>query len=334
MKAAYYERRGPAREVLAVGERPKPAPAAGEVLVRVAASGINPSDVKTRAGNMGPMPVPLVIPHCDGAGAIEAVGDGVPAERIGERVWMFNVNRTPDGFGQGAIGTAAQYVAVPAALAVPLPDKASFAEGACLGVPAMTAHRACFVGGPLRGKTVLVTGGAGGVGFYGVQMAKLDGAAKVIATVSSPEKAALARDGGADVTIDYKREDVVAKIREATGGAGVDHVVEVDFGANLPVTLEVLKPHGSIAPYASAAVTQPAFDYPRFMRKEAALYGVYVYVMSDAAKAAAAHDINRWIAAGQLRHAVAARFPLERIAEAHESVESGRLMGNAVVEIG
>jgi NADPH2:quinone reductase len=333
MKAVYYERRGPAREVLMAGERPMPAPAKGEVLVRVAASGINPSDVKTRAGNMGPMPAPLVIPHCDGAGTIEAVGDGVSSDRVGERVWLYNVNRTPDGFGQGTVGTAAAYVALPSAQAVHLPDKASFVEGACLGVPAMTAHRACFVAGSLRGKTVLVTGGAGGVGFYCVQMAKLDGA-RVIATVSSAEKAALARDGGADVTIDYKREDVVKRIREATGGAGVDHVAEVDFGANLPVTLEVLKPHGVIAAYASAGVTQPAFDYPRFMRKEASLFGVYVYVMSDAAKAAAAHDINHWIGAGQLGHAIAARFPIERVIEAHETVEAGRQLGNVVVEIG
>ncbi|MBM3486311.1 MAG: NADPH:quinone reductase [Alphaproteobacteria bacterium] len=332
MRAVYYERRGAAREVLVVGERAKPKAARGEVLVRVAVSGVNPSDVKTRAGQTVPMTAPLVIPHCDGAGTIEAVGDGVPAERVGERVWLYNVNRTPDGHGQSAIGTAAEFVAVDAQFAVRLPGNVGFAEGAGLGVPALTAHRACFCAGPLAGKTVLVTGGAGAVGFYAVQMARLDGA-RVIATVSNEEKATIARDGGADVVIDYRREDVARRIMDETRGGGVDHVVDVDVAANAPIIQAVLRPEGVVAPYATGAKPAITFENTVMMRKGAQIRWVYVYTMPWAAQAAAAEDVNRWLKAGRLRHRIAAHFPLERIVAAHELVESGRQIGKVVVDI-
>ncbi|HEU5320133.1 MAG TPA: NADPH:quinone reductase, partial [Methylomirabilota bacterium] len=249
MRAAWYERNGPAAEVLRVGELPVPEPGPGEVRVRVVASGLNPNDVKARAGSR-PMGYPRVVPHQDGAGVIDAVGPGVPAARVGERAWLYIVQ------WQRPWGTAAEYTVVPARLAVTLPAHTSFAEGACLGIPAVTAHRCLFADGPLAGQTVLVTGGAGAVGHYAVQLAKWADAT-VIATVSSPEKAALAAAAGADHTVNYRTGDAAAEILELTGGAGVDRIVDVDFGANLPVSARVLKTSGTIAAYASTGEPEP-----------------------------------------------------------------------------
>lgn len=330
MRAISYRRFGPAAEVLELGELPDPRPGPGELLVRVHASGVNPSDVKTRAGLRGTIPFPRIVPHNDGAGIVEAVGEGVDPARVGQRVWLYNANRSPDGMSQGAIGTAAERVAVPAAQAVPLPEGTGFVEGACLGVPAMTAHRAVFADGAPAGKSVLVTGGAGAVGYYAVQFARLAGA-RVFATVSSAEKAAHARDAGAAAAIDYKREDVAARLLELTGGEGVDRIVDVDFGANLEVGQRVLRPGGVIASYASMAAPRPAFDYYGFMFKNAVFRFVFVYAMDEAAKAAAARDITALLEQGKLRHLVAGSFALEETAAAHEAVESGKAIGNIVV---
>ena len=330
MRAVSYRRFGPAAEVLEVGTLPDPSPGPGEVLVRVHASGVNPSDVKSRAGRRGSNPDPLIVPHNDGAGVIEAVGSGVDQARVGERVWLWNTNRSPDGSTQGKIGTAAELVALPAAQAGPLVGEATFVEGACLGVPAMTAHRAVFADGPVRGKTVLVTGGAGAVGFYAIQFAKWGGA-RVLATVSSVEKSNHALAAGADATIDYKREDVAARVGELTGGAGVDHIVEVDFGANIETSTKILRPGGCIAPYASMAAPNPAIDFYGLMGKNAAVRFVLVYSMDDAAKAAAVRDITAMLRQNQLKHLVAATFALDEIVAAHEAVESGRMVGNVVV---
>lgn len=331
MRAISYRRCGPAAEVLEFGELPDPHPGPGEVLVRVHASGVNPSDVKTRAGLRGPIAHPRIVPHNDGAGVIEAVGEGVDRARIGERVWLWNANRDfADGAHQGAVGTAADRVAVPAAQAPPLPDGTGFVEGACLGVPAMTAHRAALADGPLDGRTVLVTGGAGAVGHYAVQIAKWAGAT-VFATVSSAEKAGRAQAAGADAVIDYKREDVAARVLDLTGGRGVDRVIEVDFGANLETNLRLLKPGGAIAAYASAAAPKPALDFYPFMNRNAAFRFVLVYAMEADAKAAAVRDIDVMLRQGRLTHPVAATFALEETAAAHETVESGRATGNVVV---
>src|SRR5512134_1354215 len=198
MRAAWYERTGAAREVLQIDDLPTPEPGDGEVRVRLATSGVNPSDVKTRAGlRSATLPFPRIIPHSDGAGVIEAVGAGVPSSRIGERVWIWNAA------WKRASGTAAQYVVLPDAQAVRLPDAVPFDAGACLGIPALTALHAVRVDGGVTGKTVLVTGGAGAVGHYAIQMAILSGARRVFATVSSPDKAALAHKAGADLAVDY-----------------------------------------------------------------------------------------------------------------------------------
>lgn len=324
MRAAWYERNGPAHEVLQFGELPDPIPGPGEVRVRLHASGINPSDAKGRSGNRA-MAAPLVIPGSDGAGVIDAVGPRVPKRRIAERVWVY--------YGQHgrAHGTSAQYIALPAYLAVPLPKKISYAAGACLGVPVMTAHRCVFCEGPVKGKTVLVTGGAGVVGHYAVQLARWGGA-RVIATVSSAEKAAHAKRGGAHAVIDYRTEDVSARLKEITGGAGVDRVVDVELGVNLPTYAAVLRPNAAIACYASVAKQEVALPL-RLRQLNLTLRMVYVYTMPEAARRKALADIARWLEEGRPKFTFAQRFPLMRIADAHEFVEHGQRMGHVVLDV-
>ena len=332
MIGASYKARGPAREVLEIGELPDPVAGAGEVLVRVHASGANPSDVKTRAGNMGPMTVARTVPHSDGAGVVEAVGAGVSRRRVGERVWLYNVNRTADGQGQGETGTAAELVAVDAALAVPLANGVSFEEGACLGVPAMTAHRAVFADGPVEGQSLLVTGGAGAVGAMAIQMAKAAGA-RVIATVSGAEKAAAAQDDGADAVVNYKTEPLVAAVLAANGGKKLDRVVDVDFGSHVNLTPEILKPSGIVAAYASMGAPQPTLQYYPLMFNNTVIRLVFVYAMAEAAKRAAERAIDDLLRAGALRPRVAETHPLAEIAAAHETVEGGRQIGNVIVKV-
>ena len=324
MLAAWYEKNGAAREVLRVGEQPDPVPERGEVRVRLRASAVNPSDVKARAGNRPVIP-PRVIPNSDGAGEIDRVGPGVPRRRLGQRVWVYN------GQWQRASGTSAQTIALPAALAVPLPGKLSFAEGACLGIPVMTAHRCLFADGPIHGMTVLVAGGAGVVGHYAVQLARWAGA-RVIATVSSAEKAAHARKGGAHATIDYRTENVAERLGALTRGKGVDRVVDVELGINLPTYEKMLRPAAMIATYAAAA-TQDSVLPSRLRQRNITVRMVFVYTMPDAAKRQAFADIRRWIATGRPKFAIAARFPLAEIAAAHETVESGKKIGHVILDI-
>ncbi len=326
MKAAWYADFGPAAEVIETGEVETPAPGPGEVRVRIAASGVNPVDVKRRKGGRGAMEAGRVIPHFDGAGVIDAVGDGVPETRIGERVWLYEAQ------WQSAAGSAAEFTVVAADRAVALADGTSFAEGAALGIPAMTAHRCVYADGPVDGQTVLVTGGAGAVGRYAVQMAKLGGA-RVVATVSSAAKAAQAEAAGADHVVDYKTEDVAARIREVTGDAGVARIVEVEFGGNLATSLEVLAPNGVIAAYASDAALEPAVPFYRLAYANATVRHVLVFGMPEAAKQHAVADITRWLEAGDLGHHIGQRFTLAETAAAHRAVEAGAF-GKVVVEIG
>ncbi len=327
MRAAWYEKNGAAREVITTGELPDPQPAAGEVRVRICASGVNPSDVKRRSGNLGQkVTVPRIVPHSDGAGVIDAVGDGVPGSRIGERVWLYNAQ------WQRALGTCAELCCVPQALACPLPDDVEWAAGASLGIPAMTAHRAVFARGKVRGKTVLVTGGAGAVGHYAVQIAKWGGA-RVIATVSSPQKAALARAAGADDILDYRADDVGLSVQEMTVGAGIDHIVEVDFGANLETSIKVLKPNGTIAAYASSREPEPRLPYYPLMTRGIGIDLVYVYILPPDARLQALSDLDAMLRAGFLQHNIGARFALDETAAAHEAQESGAIAGNIVIEV-
>ena len=323
MRAVWYERNGSA-EVLQLGDMQESEPAQGEVRVRIISSGVNPSDWKRRQGLTRPMDFPRVIPHQDGAGTIDAVGESVPESRIGQRVWLYEAQHNRP------FGTAADYSVQPAHHAVPLPANTSFTEGACLGVPAMTAHRCVFADGPVDGKTVLVTGGAGAVGNYAIQFAKLAGA-RVISTVSSDHKAGIAMEAGADHVVNYRTEDSVKRILEITGGAGVDHIVEVDFAGNFNVSREILGPNSVLAIYAAGMSPQPPVPLG-FKSSNVNVRFVMVYDMPEPAKEAAAQEINRLLEAGKLRHLLGPRFPLESIAQAHQAVEGGAI-GNVTVDV-
>ena len=318
MRAVWYERLGPAHEVLEAGEIPDPQPGPGEVRVRIAYSGVNPSDVKRRAGsNVAAMPFPRVIPDMDGSGVIDRTGPGVDERRVGERVWLHSTQ------WKRAFGTGAEYAVTPAGRAIALPKNVSLEAAASLGVPAMTAHRAVFGPGPVTGRTVLVTGGAGAVGFYAIQLAKWAGA-RVIATVSGDEKAALARKAGADAVVNYRS----AKVEET-----VDHIVEVDFGANLAQTLACLKDGGSVATYASMGKPEPVIPFYPMMFKNLRLLWVFVYEMPAEAMETAAHDVNAWLATGRAVFPPFTKFPLERLADAHVAVEKGAV-GKVLVQCG
>lgn len=324
MLAAWYEEKGAAQEVLQLRELPTPDVGPGEVRVRVQASGVNPSDTKRRA--RPGMEFPRIIPHSDGAGVVDRVGEGVPPSRLGERVWTWNAQ-----FGR-PFGTAAEYVVLPSVQAVRLPDNTSFEEGACLGVPCMTAHRCLFADGPVRDQTILVTGGAGGVGIYAIGLAKWTGAT-VIATISSPEKARIARIAGADFTLNYRTENVVERITELTGGRGVDRVVEVAFAANLPVSQSVLKDNGVISTYGSDADTRPTLPFFELLQKGITVHFVQVYRLPQDARQQAISDIGTCLDSGVLRHFVTRRFSLDGIVRAHEAVETGHMAGKAVIDL-
>ena len=323
MKAVWYEQNGPAG-VLQVGEMADPEPGPGEVKVRVVSSGVNPSDWKRRQGLTRRIDFPRVIPNQDGAGVIEQVGEGVPASRVGERVWLFEAqNNRP-------FGSAAEYTVQPTGHAVLLPGNTTFTEGACLGVPAMTAHRCVFADGPVDGKTVLVTGGAGAVGNYAVQLAKLAGA-NVISTVSSDQKARIAVEAGADHTVNYRTEDVAQRVSDITSGKGVDLIVEVDFAANFNVSREILAPNSTLAIYAAGTAAQPPVPLG-FSSSNVNVRFVLVYDMPEPAKDAAVKDINELLEAGKLTHLLGPRFPFEATADAHRAVEGGAI-GNVTIDI-
>jgi NADPH2:quinone reductase len=326
MRAIWYDATGPAREVLQLGERPTPQAGQGQALVRIRASGINPSDVGMRGG--GAMAYPRITPNSDGAGVVEAVGPGVSERWIGKRVWFYNGQRNGRAFG-----SAAEYIELDIDLLSELPDHVTFAQGATLGIPCMTAHRALFLAGPVQGRTVLVTGGAGAVGHYAVQLAKWAGAT-VIATVSSQAKADRARAGGADHVIDYRTEGVAKRVRELTEGLGVHHVVEVDFGGNIAATLASVRMNGSIAYYATKGAREPVVPAGAMMGLNLVVQGVYLPVSPHGARRRAQADITRWIGTGERMLSVAASFPLEDCAGAHEAVERGDKVGTVVVEVG
>jgi NADPH:quinone reductase len=326
MQAAFYETTGPAREVLHVGQIELPEPGPGEVRVRVVCSGVNPSDVKSRAGlRTKTLAFPRIVPHSDGAGIVDAVGQGVRERRVGERVWLWNAA------WKRAWGTAAEYVVLPAAQAVPLPEAVGFDAGACLGIPALTAYHAAAVDGGVVGKSVLVAGGAGAVGHYAIQCARLMGARQIIATVSSDAKANLALQAGADLALNYRGGDAGPRIRDATAGAGVDRIIEVDIAANAALDLRVLKQGGDIVVYGSGA---GEFSLPFFplIAQHVRLRFFIVYELDAAARAQALAHMGTWLKRGALSHNIAARLPLASVAEAHELVESGQAVGNVVVD--
>ncbi len=316
MLAAWYSQQGAAADVLQTGEMDIPPCAAGEVRVQVMRSGINPVDTKRRQGGRGAMASPLVVPHFDGAGIIDAVGEGVEESRLGQRVWLYEAQWQSD------FGSAAQYVTVPARLAVPLPGNTSFAEGACLGIPALTAHRCVFADGPVQGQRVLVTGGAGAVGNYAVQFARLGGA-QVIATVSGEAKAVLARKAGAAHALNYRNENTAQRVMELTDGHGVDRVVDVDFGGNLATTMDVIKPNGVVSTYASEGDHNPALPFYQCLYKNMSVHFEIVFLMPEDNKRQAVADISGWLDQGALKHQPGESFALGDIVAAHQAVEAG-----------
>jgi NADPH2:quinone reductase len=324
MRAAYYESNGSAREVLRVGEVETPQAGPGEVRVKLAISGINPSDVKSRQGATRKIAWPRVIPQSDGAGVIDQVGDGVAKSRIGERVWIWN------GQWKRAFGTAAEYIALPAAQAVKLPDKISFEAGACLGIPAMTGYHAIALSGATKGTTLLISGGAGAVSQYAIQFAEAAGAT-VLTTISSPEKAKAAQEAGADHTINYKSDDVGARVMELTGRRGVDAVIEMDLAANAKLIPAVLRPKGSVFVYGTTpeAAIPAAFCLVNTIRLQFFL----VYELDAAERERTVASITRALEQGKLANRIAQPiFALADIAAAHEAVERGTI-GNVVVRI-
>ena len=326
MRAVWYDRQGPANEVLVCGELPTPEAGLGEVRVRLEAAGVNPSDTYRRRGPVPAMEYKRVVTCSDGAGVIDQVGPGVAPAWIGKRVWLYNGQRN----GRW-MGTAAEYIALNADLVSPLPDHVSAAEGATLGIPGMTAHGCVFAAGPVQGKIVLVTGGAGAVGHYAVQLAAWAGAT-VIATVSSAAKAERARAGGAAHVINYRTENVADRVRAITGGAGVDHVVDVDLGGNLAAVLASVRENGSIAYYASNGNREPVVPLGTLMAKNITLRGFVLPASPHPDRKRAQSDLTRFIATPGRLLSVAARFPLYEAAAAHEAVEKGDKTGTVVVE--
>jgi NADPH2:quinone reductase len=326
MRAAYYDLNGSAGQVLRLGEIATPEPGPGEVRVRLATSGVNPSDVKSREGRTRKIAFPRVIPHSDGAGVIDKVGSGVAPGRVGERVWTWNAQ------WKRAFGTAAEYVVLPAALAVRLPDHIGFAEGACLGIPAMTAVHAVAVAQADSASTILISGGAGGVGHYAIQFAKARGAV-VITTVSSDEKARLARAAGADHVIDYKREDVGAAVMDLTDKAGVDAVIEMDLAANARLYPGLLRPRSRVVIYGTGS---PDAQIPAqvLLVNAITLQWIFVYELTSEERATALATIATLLEQKRLVHNVALTVPLGEIVRAHEAVEQGKTTGNVVVTMG
>ncbi len=321
MRAAWYSDFGSADEVLEVGETDAPNAGEGEVRVRLHASGINPVDVKRRAGGRGTSEAARVIPHLDGAGVIDAVGEGVSADRLGQRVWVYE-----------APGTAADLVAIDAQRAVPLPDGASFNDGSCLGIAALTAHRCVFADGSVEGQTLLVTGGAGAVGHYAIQFAALDGA-RVISTVSGPEKGELATLAGASEVINYREQSVAERVLDLTDGHGVDRLVEVEFGGNLTDAVAATRIGGVIATYASQSEPEPRIPFYQLMYRNLVVRFEIVFFMPEEAKSAAVSDITRLLGEGRLQHNVAEVFSLAQVIEAHQAVEAGPV-GKVILNVG
>jgi NADPH:quinone reductase len=324
MRAAYYEKNGPVREVLQIGDVETPQPGPGEVRVRLRTSGVNPSDVKSRLGTVRKIAFPRVIPQSDGAGEIDAVGPGVAQSRIGERVWVWNAQ------WKRPFGTAAEQVVLPAAQAVRLPEGVSYAAGACLGIPAMTASHAVTLAQAAPGRIVFISGGAGAVSHYAIQFAKQRGAT-VIATVSSPEKAAIAKQAGAGHTIDYRREDVGARVKDITGGQGADAMIEMNLTANAKLIPAVLRQHGTVVVYG----TMPEATIPAAfcLVNSITLKFFLVYELSQAERDAAVGEIMAALEKHSFIHNVAQTFPFDEMAAAHEAVESGKVPGNIVVTI-
>ncbi|MBH9575353.1 NADPH:quinone reductase [Inhella proteolytica] len=324
MKAMRYTRPGPAREVLEPCKLPLPEPGPGELRIRVRASGVNPSDVKSRARRA--LPGGFIVPHSDGAGVVDATGPGVPGLRAGQRVWFCNAQ------WQRELGSAAEFVVLPEALVHPLPEAVDFEVGACLGIPALTAWEAVHGGPtPLAGHTVLVQGGAGAVGQAAIQLARAAGA-RVLSTVSSPAKAELARWAGADAVLDYRHEDLAERVRALTAGRGVDRIIEINLAANAPQYPALLARGGEVCVVGSDDWQRP-LPLADYLVHGLSLRFFIVYELEAARRRRAMGEIHAALESGALRHLPPQRFRLDQIATAHEAVEQGLGSGQVVLSL-
>src|SRR5215472_1569438 len=324
MKAAWYEKQGAARDVLVVGEMPDPVPETGEVRIRIAASGINPGDIKKRENAFGyGMPYPRVIPHSDGAGRVDLLGAGVSSECMSRSVWCYGAQ------SYRPFGTAAEFTVVPVDQVASLPENVSVDQGACLGIPGITAHHAVHVGGPVNGRTVLVQGAAGAVGLCAVQLARHAGA-HVVGTVRSSSDEATAWKAGAHEVV-LSDQELATRVRRLAP-EGMDHIVEVAFGANIENDLELLKMGGSIATYATDSAT-PKIPFWQLVFKNIRVFFLGSDDFPKDAKMLAAQDLNRALEAGWAGFEIGERIPLSDIARAHELAEHPLRRGRVVVTL-
>jgi NADPH2:quinone reductase len=325
MRVIKFEKFGAADEVLQLTEETDFTPGPEEVLVKIETSGVNPSDVKKRAGSSkNLLNDGFVIPHSDGAGVIVAVGDNVSQERVGQRVWIYQAQ-----YGR-RFGTASDVLAIDSCRAPELPDAASFEVGACLGIPAMTSHRCVFSDGDVSGQTILVSGGAGRVGHYAIQWAKLGGAS-VIASSSNPADVQACKEAGADAVVNHRDSDYADQIMAASEGKKIDRFVEVEFGKNLEAVLKVARTGATITTYSSMQDPQPTIPFYQMMFKDITVRFVIVYAMPESAKEQAIDDINEALRDGKLIHRVTHTLPLTECARAHEIIEDETTRGCVVV---
>ena len=326
MRAAWYTSFGPPEEALIIGELKTPEPEPGEVKIRVYASGVNPSDTKKRLGaNPALLDDGPVIPNSDGAGEIVSVGEGVSPSRVGERVWVYNAQ-----YGR-RLGTSAEYVCLPSDYAIMLPESADYNAGAMMGIPAMTSHRCVFADGSVEGQTLLITGGAGRVGYYAIQWAKQYGAT-VISTASSDASREQCNNAGADLVVRHPSEESVKEMLEYTNGKKIDRIIEGDFGANLLPVLDVLKTGGTIATYSSMTDMNPSIPFVRMMFMDITIRMVLVYEMPKEAKEHAAKDITTMLSQNRFDNRVAKEYSLDDIASAHTLIESGKPYGSVIIK--
>ncbi len=327
MRAAFYEAQGAAADVMQVGHLPDPQPGAGEVRVRVSVAGLCPGDMKFRTGFAGePLAFPRIVPHQDGAGIIDSVGEGVDPDRVGQRVWIYKAQS-----GQ-PFGAAAEYVTLPAERAVPLPGTVSFEIGATLGVNAITAHRCLFADGDIRGRRLLVQGGAGGVGLAVILLAKWAGA-WVAATVSRKAQADVVARAGADLII-FRHENIAECVSAATNGKGVDRIIDVDLATNSKTDVDCLAANGIVVAYATENPrAELRLPFLRSLFQSHVFRFVFYYSIPQDAFEQAIRDVTACAENGAYRPEIAKIFPLEEIVAAHEAVETGHAPGKVLVSI-
>ena len=323
MQAVWYEANGAAVDVLVCGEMPVPAPGAGEVLVRLHASGVNPSDVKARAGSR-PMGFPRIIPHSDGAGTVEAVGGGVDPAMAGLRVFVRN------GQWRCAFGTAAQFIAVDAGCVHPLPDNVGFETGAALGIPALTAAYAVLKDGPVAGQTILVHGGNGSVARLAVQIA-VDCGATVLATTGDMAGAGRITAAGAARVFDYRDPDLVTAVMAAAGTTGVTRIIDPECGMNIATSIDIIDEKGVIVGYGSVQRPTPELPFLKMMFKNITLSSILVYLLEAEEAAAYAAIIGDMLTRQVLDVPVHEILPLDQAVRAHQLIEAGNRTGAVIL---